>query len=242
MLEVSDNLKVEIQKRVKSQSLSSISEEPLVYGRAIKAKRKPPEMNKSLNNDKPVFDQSEDVIFKRFEVKLDDIKRVAVCDFGLSTEASPKIPRGCTPSFMNPLAYTSEFEISKDRFSLAVYTLSLLWRDQYLLAYIPITKRSDIDDFRMRIAEQDDIFKTLFKLLHETQNTNIDLSVLINKFPVNKAGLQRSSRLLASLKRLVRSEFESRFPQNENTDDKAYENFISQKLQRSDFYVNYSRF
>ena len=204
-----------------------------MYGRAIQSKRRLNKRNESQTSEKSVFDHDEQKVFPKFEIKVNDIKRVAICDFGLSTKSSQKIPRGCTPTFMNPLAYTDEFEISKDRFSLAVFTLFLLWGDEYVLAYVPIRQRENVDEFRKKLSDRDDIYVTLFQLLHEAENKSVDIDLIVSRFPM-KGNLKRTDDLLKSLRDLVRKElktdFMSRFP-NHTLDDKKIDDLISEKLQ-----------
>ena len=61
------------------------------------------------------------------ELKLSDVERVSVCDFGLATKTHDKIPKGGTPFYLSPLSFNTQFKVSRDRFSLAVMCLHILW-------------------------------------------------------------------------------------------------------------------
>ena len=61
------------------------------------------------------------------DLKVSDVERVSICDFGLATKTYDKIPKGGTAAFLSPLSFNEGFKVSQDRFSIAIMCLQILW-------------------------------------------------------------------------------------------------------------------
>lgn len=119
------------------------------------------------------------------KITLDDVESFALCDFGLCIDDEQTKAKGATPTYMTPLAFHADFEVSKDRFGLGVMALDFLWDADYLNIYQALSQKhvDKVREFRENIIRDNNILKIIYELLNEENNLTVDISQVWERFP-----------------------------------------------------------